>query len=475
LVPSDGDFERQESLLSVAELQAACDAGAARRRMMFLDCCQVPVAWPTAGQGGEAGNESMGTAKGEEKGARNPVWRSGLPMLGEFVAQLRLTAKDWSILMSCSPGECSLEEPADSTFAHHGVFAYCLALGLRGEADSNGDGVVSFAELAEYVCRRVPGRARAAIQTLGAEPRGGGPGVCSQNPLVVSGRPMAWQGNEMTPITKALARSDVRVGQRQGGPDREFWRLWSRWIFGAWAYRMAGLGLFRFGLGTVYGAIMVCLMVSAIPESEGRTFWWLMGLFGVGSGLVWCMLVAMSAAAGRRHWHAGGYVPSALLAIWHVVIFGLFHVWQVSAGGGGAWGAPETQLGAALFLLWLAMMVFGFNALQGIVSLHELVRTGEYVAVRQAFLELESDKCFAQVPNCVAMVSLHPWVYVLLGVGVSGILILNGAVGFWTLASGGQAAASLTMSALVMVQVLTLTFWYQAAYHSVRGIHDTRL
>jgi uncharacterized caspase-like protein len=50
--------------------------------------------------------------------------------------------------------ELSLE---DARWGGHGVFTYYLLRGLGGEADSDGDGVVTFMEIVDFVRDRVAG------------------------------------------------------------------------------------------------------------------------------------------------------------------------------------------------------------------------------------------------------------------------------------------------------------------------------
>ncbi len=65
----------------------------------------------------------------------------------KFAKRLEKTPQGIVLLNSCSPGESSMEDAKLS----HGVFTYFLLEGLAGKADANGDGVVTLAELAEYV------------------------------------------------------------------------------------------------------------------------------------------------------------------------------------------------------------------------------------------------------------------------------------------------------------------------------------
>ncbi|PYN24920.1 MAG: hypothetical protein DMD76_13670, partial [Candidatus Rokuibacteriota bacterium] len=70
----------------------------------------------------------------------------------------RLTRSKGRVIITASgPNEVALE----SSELGHGVFTYFLLQGLAGQADRNGDGVVTVSELYEYVEEQVDRKARA--------------------------------------------------------------------------------------------------------------------------------------------------------------------------------------------------------------------------------------------------------------------------------------------------------------------------
>ena len=124
--------------------------------------------------------------------------------------------------------------------------------------------------------------------------------------------------------------------------------------------------------------------------------------------------------------------------------------------------------GADLFVLIAVLVVFGFNAIQCILALTDLLERGKSQVVAEAFEQLERRRVNADIPNVVAMVSAHPVVYQVLG----GILlaIFLGHAGY-TLATGSFDArtgivAFRDFSLVVLIQ--WLAHWYPAAYNGLR-------
>jgi uncharacterized caspase-like protein len=88
---------------------------------------------------------SAGTADGETVGGGGPnAIAGGFSEL--FTPSRRL------IMTAANTNEFSLE---DSRWGGHGVFTHFLLDGLEGKGDENGDGIVSFTELFDYVANNV--------------------------------------------------------------------------------------------------------------------------------------------------------------------------------------------------------------------------------------------------------------------------------------------------------------------------------
>jgi TolB-like protein len=71
---------------------------------------------------------------------------------GDEMARQMTAGEGFFLLAATKPGEESKEQ---STLAH-GAFTYAVLEGLRGAADTDGDGILSVSELFGYVARRVP-------------------------------------------------------------------------------------------------------------------------------------------------------------------------------------------------------------------------------------------------------------------------------------------------------------------------------
>jgi uncharacterized caspase-like protein/TolB-like protein len=73
-------------------------------------------------------------------------------MAGDTLAARVEAGEGLFLLAAAKPGEESKEQPE----LGHGVFTYALLEGLRGAADTRGEGFVSVSDLFSYVARRVP-------------------------------------------------------------------------------------------------------------------------------------------------------------------------------------------------------------------------------------------------------------------------------------------------------------------------------
>lgn len=123
-----GDGKTAEGIehIKITDIQQAAAECKSRKKVMILDCCQSP-------------SIKNHTVDGYKK--------------------LKDLTQGWSIFLSCSPGEVSLEDQCfgDSRddYLQQGVFTASLVEGLRGEAAEKTRSV-SLVELAYFVCKRVP-------------------------------------------------------------------------------------------------------------------------------------------------------------------------------------------------------------------------------------------------------------------------------------------------------------------------------
>ena len=192
---ADGGSLCEESVLEVGELQALFNDASCRRRVMFLDCCQNACA-ASADGAGEGGVPLAAHSRGLQ-------WRTGLPVSQDLVQALRVLPHGWSVLLSCGPNEFSLEDPE---VGEHGIFSHFLAEGLGGKADLDRDGVVSLAELAQYLGRRVAGQARAVIEEDRDRPDGHPGNRGDQRTVRQEGQTptLFWAGPMDFPLTRVL-------------------------------------------------------------------------------------------------------------------------------------------------------------------------------------------------------------------------------------------------------------------------------
>ena len=136
LIPMDAE---PESLYSTAlpmdEIQRIFARIPAERIVMLLDTCYS----------GTAGGRTF---------MRQQIRAGGIN--DQFLERLT-RSKGRVIITASGPNEVALE----SSELGHGVFTYFLLQGLAGQADRNGDGVVTVSELYEYVEEQVDRKARA--------------------------------------------------------------------------------------------------------------------------------------------------------------------------------------------------------------------------------------------------------------------------------------------------------------------------
>jgi hypothetical protein len=124
-----GQLHLRGSHLAVSELRTLARRVPARLRILIVDACDSGV---------------VARHKGGRPGPSRTVEISGTPIRGEVV------------IASSGPAEPAQEWETlgGSLFTHH------LITGLRGDADANGDGMVSLAEIYPYAYRRTVAEAR---------------------------------------------------------------------------------------------------------------------------------------------------------------------------------------------------------------------------------------------------------------------------------------------------------------------------
>jgi len=136
LIPSDADpDDLYASALPMEEIRTIFERIEAERVVVFLDTCY-------SGAGG-----------GRTFAAKNTRATS---VDDDFLARLA-RSKGRAIITASKANEVSLEL---AEFGH-GIFTYYLVQGLKGAADLNRDGIVTFQELYEYLDKEVSAKSRA--------------------------------------------------------------------------------------------------------------------------------------------------------------------------------------------------------------------------------------------------------------------------------------------------------------------------
>jgi len=436
LVPHDAQWSSgrgggaPESLLGLDEILGIFEGHPSRRRVMFLDCCQT----------GRAGVP-------QPDAAAEPAATA----MGRLLEAIQRGSQGWSTLLSCSPGEESLE---DLSWGQHGIFSHFLAEGLRGEADLNRDGVVSLAELVQYVADRVPRQAEAVIDEAASQQRRTPPQK-TQTPTLV------WSGPIDLPVTRS--RPEGRTGFQIA-----VFALWWRFLWQPLPCEIALETRARFGGALLYGLAMA-LNVALFGLPSAPSGW---GWVAAGAGLLTALLFwanfALAGAANEIRWHSGGYRAGEMLLGWHVVVF-LAAVAIRGQSGGDAEPGAAFYLAVDLFVLISLVVVFGTNALHCLIALADLLKKNDRVALRRAFVQLDERWIHADIPNVIAMVSGHPKLYQVVGWSFCGLVLLHAIYVLLSgpLALGAQMA--LLRDAVLIVLVQWLAQWYSAAFRMIRG------
>ena len=436
LMPADSDPQQASSLVSIRELQQAFDGCESSQRLLFLDCCQTPGSFEAAAE------EDLSDRAAPEA----PVeWRSGMPLFRGYVEALEEQLAGWTALTSCSPGEESREtrDEASGLEEYHGLFTHFLARGLQGDADLDDDGVVSFAELVQYVCQAVPRRVNSVY----------GPTV-SQNPSVI------WRGAGWLPLT--LVRPDWR-----GRPEPGFLRLWRQRAWERWPYREIPIGdWMRLGTSVLYGLI-IFLEVLILGADPAASRWQLTAvLCGLASGFVWLAVSGLSMAANEHRWHSGGYLSVGCLVAWHLLLL----VAVVELPGAGD-SRAMFDYGVHLVAIMGLMVILGLNAFHFILSLVSLLKEGDDSTLRHLMKQLREKPLDARHPNVIPTASVHPRIYIWCFGLFANLFILLHSLEVLIEASERmptpEDVLGLARNAILIALILWQVFSYSSAYKHV--------
>ena len=440
---TDASLERA---ITVDELQGLFEECPCTRRVMFLDCCQSSFS-------PDDSNDSSSDWQSPEPSSQGRAlpWRTGMPLAENLVDAFQQSAGGWALMLACGPGEVSLEDPE---WGGHGIFSHFLATGLRGEGDLDDDGIVSLPELLQYIAARVPQQAEAIIEEV--RQRGNSaPAQSRQNPTMI------WSG----PITFPLTR---RVHERRVGWHPGVLRLWLYFLFRPLPYSLAVEPMARYGTGLLYGLAMG-LTVGLFAFRGGTESLTATALVvGTASGILWLSNFALAGAANEMRWHSGGYVAPISTAVWHLLVF--LACASLSTASQVGDGQSVFQFGTGLLIIYILMLIFAHNELQGIIALADLVKRDLRVAGRRAFVQLERQWIHADIDNTIAMVSAHPKLYLAVAAVATILILIHVTHVLLAVSEYNRATFHLARDFVLLVLVHWQTQWYAAAYRKLRGI-----
>ncbi len=437
----DGETGQGIEYLGIKEIQAAGETCASRKRVMILDCCQTTNA------------ASL-----------------------DFVGCLRGLTEGWSILASCSPGESSLEDYDDGRdqYLDQGVFTASLVEGLRGGATVQGNASVTLFELAHFVCKRVQAESEerisdARMSGAAGERSASHTTMDAQHPVLLS--QVAALGGPLR-VVMAPAHAPSKQDLRRSRPSRSFLAYWRRYLFGRWPVEVTRKHMLREGGAFLYGGTMLFTLLWFCPAGLGLTRLGLSAAVGLGSALLWWLMIPFAVAANEDGWLAGGYVTGASCVLWHAMVLLSFSI-VPSANTGYFLRAPNVVifLGVDLFLIMATVIICGCNASQAIIALAETIRKDERREIREAisaFRQFRKRFWDVDLFNLVAMVSARPSLYhVVLGLAAA-LLAVSSIHASAVFSQTPRLSIILLRNAFALVLVAWQVFWYQAAFKFIQ-------
>ena len=440
----DGSTGKGIDFLKISEIQKATEDCPFTKRVMILDCCQTPDAASR-----------------------------------DFVTCLKDLAKGWAMFLSCSPGEVSGEDRLTDRdagdYLNQGLFTASLTCGLRGEAAVAGKSAISLFELAHFVCHRVEleseKRLAEAQAGEGVSRRSASSVLLTPQHPVLLAEASAMGGPLRIVLAPHQARSKHDLRRRL--PSSQFLFYFKKYLFGQWPVPLSRKSMVREGGAFLYAGIMFWTLAWYCPQSLGFNRWILASGVGIASALLWWIMIPFSIAANEDGWLEGGYITAISVFLWHVFVFFLtssqlrikFHesLYDVSR--------ILTFLGLDLFLIMMAVIIFGCNAVQAIIALAETVRKDDRREIREAveaFRQFRTRLWHVDLNNLVAMVSARPVVYfcimgiamIFLCLSITNTLISHAAdPGIWII---------LFRDAFFLVFLAWQAFWYAAAFQFIQ-------
>ncbi|NIM10452.1 MAG: hypothetical protein GTO45_00535 [Candidatus Aminicenantes bacterium] len=439
LTVSDAKTAKGIEKIKISELQEAAAGCASRKKVMILDGCQSSTT--------------------KDKPA-------------EEYKDLKELTRGWSIFLSSSPGEVSLEDQyfgnSRDDYLQQGIFTASLVEGLKGEAGGS-QGSVSLAELAYFVGKRVPiefqERITALLSEKGAPINTRGIGSFSQNPVLLT-EAVALDGLYKVTMAPRIFLPFQRA--RRMLPSKDFLKFWFKFILRKWPIQFPHKMIFRIGGALLYAAVMLLTFLFHFTKSMDQPMMIFLGGVGVGSAFIWWITLPFAVAANEDRWHSGGFVTSIFYLLWHCVV-ALGFTWMGGIDKVSSSGTNQLiYLVSDLFFILVAVVICGCNTSQTIIALAETVRNDERRDIRQAiraFQQFKATMLGVDLYNYIAIVSIRPDLYLyiliistaIIGFNIYQIMIPANVMtlGLWVF---------LGRNTVALMLVTWLVFWYYAAF-----------
>ncbi|UCH92837.1 MAG: caspase family protein [Candidatus Aminicenantes bacterium] len=444
---ADGKSVKGIELIKVREIQQAAAGCASRKKVMILDCCQSPLH------------------------KYEPV---------ESYKNLEELTRGWSILLSSSPGEVSLEDrffgDSRDDYLQQGVFTASLVEGLRGEAVGS-SGSVTLADLAYFVGRRVPIEYQERLRAILTRKAGKdaqnqndtrGMGSNSQNPVLL-GDAVAMGG----PYKIIMAPVIVPVSHkgRKKIPGKHFMKNWFKFLWGKWPIKFPFRPGFHFAALLYAAAVTLTVLVHCLKPIDNSIQLLLLGITA-GSVFIWWITLPFAVAANENQWHFGGYITPIFFLLWHCLVamgFAFLCNGQHSISGEHN---HFVYLVIDLFFIFCGVVVFGCNTSQVIIILAEPIRQDDRREIRQAiraFQQFKYKMLGVDLYNFIPMVPVRPDLYFYLGAIAAAVIVFN--IYQVMIAAELETARMLllvTRNIFILILVAWLVFWYHSAFKFIQ-------
>jgi len=424
-------------LIKIKEIQEAAKDCCAKQKVMILDCCQNAM------------------SRYED---------------ASYYADLEGIIKDWSLLISSSPGEYSLEDEyfgdTRDDYLQQGVFTAHFVVGLRGEASGDGK-TVNLAELAYYVGKRVPieyQERQTSIYQRKRQKISGQDITRDQNPVLLCNA-ISMGG----PYQIILAPRVIQTthDSRRAIPGKSFFSKWMSYLAGKWPIKFPYRWSYNLG-GLFYSLAMALTLLWHNSSDMDSNIPMFAAMVSLGSAMIWLITTPFTVAANEERWHAGGYVAGLFYLAWHLFIAIFFFIyWKDTSLINGS-PSEFIYLCIDLFFLTAAVLIFGNNAGQTIIALAETIRGDERGEIRQAiqaFLQFKYKPLGVDLYNSIATVSVRPDLYFLFWLIVMGVCIFNiYQVMIEAKLEGLRSIIFISRNVFAMFMVSWMVFWYHAAF-----------